>query len=159
MSAVALDSATLLEILTPLFPNYFVFLASLANIGKNVSWLSASATRAGIHQSFARRDNLGDITAKAGSQGIAASLTGTAIGVAISPCIGASTSTVLSAFMVLSAVHLGCLYKSLTFVNVPTLNAQVYQYLQKNETPRLFSDCKLCWTDLWYTIAYQVHGK
>lgn len=102
ISAVALDVGTLLEVLTPrkcdlrgfadnpvyydfiiltresiVFPASFLLLASTANIGKNVAWLSASATRAGIHQSFALKENLADITAKAGSQSIAASTLGT----------------------------------------------------------------------------------
>jgi hypothetical protein len=38
--------------------------AALANVGKNVAWLSASATRAGIHQSLALHGNLADVTGK-----------------------------------------------------------------------------------------------
>ena len=41
-----------------------------------MSWLSASATRAGFHYSFAQKENLADITAKAGSQSIASSIVG-----------------------------------------------------------------------------------
>lgn len=76
VSALALDGAIALEIATPLFPTHFLLLASIANIGKNVAWLSASATRANMHQSFSKVGNLADVTAKAGSQSIAASILG-----------------------------------------------------------------------------------
>jgi hypothetical protein len=100
-SAYALDLATFIEILTPLVPFLFLPLASVANIGlffpcvvcfrfnssllmslscfftaKNIAWLSASSTRAAIHRSLIRQENMADVTAKAGSQTIAASLVG-----------------------------------------------------------------------------------
>ncbi|KAF4044914.1 Vitamin B6 photo-protection and homoeostasis [Phytophthora infestans] len=69
----ALDVAVLGEILTPLAPGSFLVIASLTNVAKNVAWLSASATRAGFHNSFVIRENLADVTAKTGPQGIASS--------------------------------------------------------------------------------------
>jgi hypothetical protein len=45
--------------------------------GKNVCYLSSSASRAAIHNSFAIRENLADITAKSGSQSIITSIVGT----------------------------------------------------------------------------------
>ena len=38
----------------------------LYNIGKNISFLAASASRAAIHKSYAKHENLADITAKTG---------------------------------------------------------------------------------------------
>ena len=64
LSAVALDLSTLIEICTPLFPGLFLPLAALANVGKNIAWLSASATRAGVHQALALHGNLADVTGK-----------------------------------------------------------------------------------------------
>ena len=66
VAAVSMDVAMYLEALTPLAPFLFLPLATLANVGKNISWLAASATRAGIHLSFSTNGhNLADITAKA----------------------------------------------------------------------------------------------
>ncbi|RLO02958.1 hypothetical protein DYB28_004499 [Aphanomyces astaci] len=124
VSAFAMDAATLLEILTPLWPAYFLPLAAAANMAKNISWLSSSATRAGFHYSFAQKENLADITAKAGSQSIASSIVGTAVGIAISPWLGTDTFDVAAAFGLLSAVHLCSIYKSLAVVALPTLNQQ-----------------------------------
>lgn len=113
-----------MEILTPLCPAYFLPMASLANVAKNISWLSTSATRAGFHSSFALRENLADITAKAGSQAIASSIIGTGLGIAISQWTGASTAHVLGAFGVLSALNLMAVYRSLNCVWLRTLNCQ-----------------------------------
>jgi hypothetical protein len=67
---------------------YCVLQASVANIGKNISFLSASASRAAIHHSFALKENLADITAKSGSQTILSSLVGTSVGVLVASQIG-----------------------------------------------------------------------
>lgn len=64
LAAVSMHSASFVELLTPLFPGYFLPLASIANVGKNISYLAASASRAAIHKSFAERENLADVTAK-----------------------------------------------------------------------------------------------
>ena len=58
MAAMALDASVLVEIVTPLVPGLFLPLASAANIGKNVAWLSSSASRAAIHRSFCQEENL-----------------------------------------------------------------------------------------------------
>lgn len=93
-------------------------------VGKNISWLAASASRAGIHKSFLVEENLADITAKAGSQSTASSLVGTGVGIALSALVGPSVPHVVVGFVVLSVVHLYCNYRSLTAVNLRTLNPQ-----------------------------------
>lgn len=123
-SAAALEISVLVEILTPLFPAYFLPMASLANVAKNISWLSTSATRASFHNSFALKENLADITAKAGSQAIASSIIGTGLGIAISQFTGPSTINVLAAFGVLSTVNLFSIYHLLNGVWLRTLNCQ-----------------------------------
>ena len=88
MSNVLLNVSCLIEILTPLVPALFLPIASIANIGKNISWIAGSATQASIHKSFIKQENLGDVTAKAGAQSIAASTIGTGLGIALSMLIG-----------------------------------------------------------------------
>lgn len=121
---LALMCSTLLEICTPLFPQLFLLLGSVANIGKNVSCLASSATRAAINNSFVRMDNLADITGKSGSQAIASSLIGTGLAVIVSPVIGSSFLPVLSTFVVLSSIQLYALYRAVTLVELDTLNLQ-----------------------------------
>eukprot|EP00984_Skeletonema_dohrnii_P015426 scaffold6665_cov78-Skeletonema_dohrnii-CCMP3373.AAC.3 len=112
VAALALDLSTLLEICTPfLGAEYFLPCASIANVGKNIGFLAASASRAAIHQSLTKTEgktsNLGDITAKAGSQAILASLLGTGFGILFSQtfCSDYGTAGILAGFVVLSAVH------------------------------------------------------
>lgn len=76
---LVMDCSSFIELLSPLAPQYFIAIASLANIGKNISCLAASASRAAIHHSFAISENLADVTAKSGSQTILASTIGTGI--------------------------------------------------------------------------------
>lgn len=53
-----------LEIVTYVFPASFLILAAMANSFKQMSMLTSSATRNTIYRSFARGENIGDITAK-----------------------------------------------------------------------------------------------
>ena len=116
VSAIVLDAATLLEITSPLVPSASVLaVASIANVGKNIGFLTASASRAALHQSLARANNLADVTAKAGSQSMAASLLGTAVGIGLSPILGNVQYFVLG-FVGLSLIHQGCNYLSLKAV-------------------------------------------
>ncbi len=53
------------ELLTPAFPQYFLLLASVANIAKQISLASYLATNTAIHRSFAIADNVGEVSATA----------------------------------------------------------------------------------------------
>mmetsp|Transcript_18423 Transcript_18423/g.20987 ORF Transcript_18423/g.20987 Transcript_18423/m.20987 type:complete len:566 (-) Transcript_18423:886-2583(-) len=121
-SAISMDAATLLEIISPMFPGQFLFIASVANVGKNIGFLTASASRAALHQSVALKNNLGDVTAKAGSQSIASSLVGTGVGISLSPFIGDNYSILISSFVCLSMIHQYCTYKSLQSVSLRKFN-------------------------------------
>uniref|UniRef100_M0ZSM4 mRNA, clone: rafl24-09-C04 n=1 Tax=Solanum tuberosum TaxID=4113 RepID=M0ZSM4_SOLTU len=52
------------ELLTPVFPQYFLILASIANIAKQISLACYLATSTAVHRSFAVADNLGEVSAK-----------------------------------------------------------------------------------------------
>lgn len=125
VAAMALDSATFLEILSPLFPAYLVLpVASVANIGKNIGFLTASASRAALHQSIAISGNLGDVTAKSGSQSIMASLIGTSLGIGLSSLLQHDTYNFALGFLGLTIVHQGCTYMSLQYVPLANFNRQ-----------------------------------
>lgn len=124
VAAISLDFAMYLEAMTPLMPVLFLPLAAIANVGKNISWLAASATRAGIHLSFAKDHNLADITAKAGSQTVVASTIGTGVGIVVSSFVGTDPLAILPCVFLLSGGHLFSMYKSLQHVTLDTLNSQ-----------------------------------
>ena len=141
VAAIALDSATLLEILAPLFHSSLVLpVASVANIGKNIGFLTASASRAALHQSLAISGNLGDVTAKSGSQAIMASLIGTSLGIGLSSFLQHDTFNFAMGFFCLSVIHQGCNYLSLQHVPLAHFNKQrlrivLDKYIDDNNVP------------------------
>ncbi|KAK3011721.1 hypothetical protein RJ639_012284 [Escallonia herrerae] len=58
------------ELLTPAFPQYFLLLASIANIAKQISLACYLATGSAVHRSFALADNIGEVSAKAHIQAV-----------------------------------------------------------------------------------------
>ncbi|CAM9341773.1 unnamed protein product, partial [Sphacelaria rigidula] len=124
VAAISLDASMVIELLTPLYPAYFLPMASIANAGKNISFLAASASRAAIHNSLATKGNLADITAKAGAQTIVACMIGTGGGVALSALLGSEWHAIYPVCLGLSAVHLGATYISVRGLGLPTFDTQ-----------------------------------
>jgi hypothetical protein len=124
LAALCLDGASLLEILSPLIWSTWVMpLACVANVGKNIGFLTASASRAAIHQSLARQGNLADVTAKSATQSMAAGLAGTALGIGLSTSVlHHDAGNFIVGFCVLSAIHQGCNYLSLKAVPLRHFN-------------------------------------
>jgi hypothetical protein len=121
VSSLSMSAAAILEMTTPLFPGYFLAIASIANVGKNIAFLASSASRAAIHRSFAIRENLADVTAKAGSQAICSSTIGTALGVAIAAAIGGDYNTTVLTFIAFSAISLSSTYMALREVRYSSI--------------------------------------
>ena len=67
MSMLALNLSIVIEILTLKFPANFLLLASIANVGKNIFYLLAAASRGSINMRFAKANNMGDISGKSSS--------------------------------------------------------------------------------------------
>jgi hypothetical protein len=139
VAAIALDGATMLEIFAPLcHPNMVLPIASIANIGKNIGFLTASASRAALHQSLAITGNLGDVTVKAGSQSMLASLVGTSLGIGLSTLLHHDTFNFGICFLGLSVIHQGCTYLSLQNVPLAHFNRhrlhQAMEYYLEHQT-------------------------
>ncbi|KAJ3339336.1 hypothetical protein HDU93_008341 [Gonapodya sp. JEL0774] len=138
-STLLLHAATLLELLTPMFPHLFVVAASLSNIGKNVGWLALGASKAAILKTMMLKDNLGDLTGKAGAQNTFAGLVGTALGVLVSYAFPPTTPTaLLTLFVPLSLASMFSIFMSSRTVVCETLNIQrgeriVRAWLQRGE--------------------------
>lgn len=131
LAGLALEGAMLLEILTPLVTPLwspgFLLLASLSNVGKNMAWLAISATRASFHQSFALQGNLGDITAKAGAQSVAASFVGTILGIGLNWFVTLTPENLVAMWLPFAVLHTWSLYKSSASVCTRTLNKERFQ--------------------------------
>ncbi|CAN0911881.1 Protein root UVB sensitive 4 [Linum grandiflorum] len=70
LTSVVFSLSIGVELLTPVFPQYFLLLATLANIAKQISLACYLATSPAVHRSFAVADNLGEISAKAQIQSV-----------------------------------------------------------------------------------------
>ena len=154
-AALSLDAAALLEITSPLLlattassSSWIVLaVASVANTAKNIGFLTASASRAALHQALATNNNLADVTAKTGSQSILASLVGTSVGLSLSMVLQQqqqATDIVPHAqycwgFLVLSLIHQTGNYMALRSVPLTRLNRHrlhlvLDRYLRDNNT-------------------------
>ena len=127
VAALALDTAAALELLAPTASTTTTVmvlpLACAANVLKNIGFLTASASRAALHQSLAVSGNLADVTAKSASQSMAAGLVGTAVGIGLSSVVlGDELVYFFVAFGGLAAVHQGFNYWALTAVSLRHFN-------------------------------------
>ena len=125
IAGLAEAGARCLNASTPFAPWAFLPIASLANLGYSVACLAASATKADFHRSLTRRQNLGDVTGKAGSQAIAASLVGTAVGLATSAALVTTPTHAMAGCILFSAGQLFALERSMQNLALPTLTPPV----------------------------------
>lgn len=138
VAALSLDLGTLLEILSPYAAKssgLVLPLACLANVLKNIGFLTASASRASLHQAMAIRGNLGDVTAKSGSQATAAGLCGTTLGISLSSILSSSDNSVetfVIAFCALSLLHQVGNYLSVGAVPLSHFNHQRMHILMED---------------------------
>lgn len=91
---------------------------------KNVSWLTASASRASIHNNLSLKANLADVTAKSGSQSVAASIIGTMGGVWMGMWFGGNWEVTIGVAVGLSVVHQGGNWWSLRGLGVRNFNRE-----------------------------------
>lgn len=86
-SLFAINVAVFAEITVLAYPKYFLLIASMANFGKNISFLLSSASRSAIHLRFSKLNNIADIQGKSTSQYITSNLLGYGLGMALSKII------------------------------------------------------------------------
>jgi Vitamin B6 photo-protection and homoeostasis len=124
VAATSLDAASFMEILSPtVWPTLVLPVACCANVLKNIGFLTASASRAALHQSLARRGNLADVTAKSGSQSMAAGLLGTTLGIVLSTTVlQQDPQLFIFGFVALSFFHQVGNYASLKHVGLNHFN-------------------------------------
>jgi hypothetical protein len=143
LSTVLMDTACFMELLlpaivtaaatmtgSPMGGGYaFVAVASVANVLKNISFLTTSACRASIHKSFAAHENLADVTAKSGSQAMLASMAGTSAGIFVVSMVAEDTYAKIGTFVLCSAGNFLATYLSLSQVTVKSLTCDRLFYI------------------------------
>lgn len=144
ISSLVLNLACGLEMAANCFPAHFLLIASLSTTGKNISYLSASATKAAINLSFCNAHNLADVTAKNGTQTTAACLIGTALGTAMAYSCQTYTQSLI-AFGLCSIVNLYGTWGELTCVTLRHINVErgVMLFLRYFETGNFISPAEV----------------
>ncbi|CAN7136790.1 unnamed protein product [Brassica rapa subsp. narinosa] len=113
------------ELMTPVFPRYFLLLASIANIAKQISLSCYLATGSAVHRSFAVADNLGEVSAKAQIQTVCFDNLGLLLAVLLNMLfqnnqrLQASLPFVL--YPIFSTFDLLGIYQGLKHINLQTL--------------------------------------
>jgi len=120
-----LNLSILIEIMTLKFPHLFLLLASTANMGKNICFLMAAASRAQINMRFAKRNNIADIAGKSVSMFTTSSLLGMGVGMGFSKIVDISSLSQLApVFAFLTFVNLYSTYSSANLIDEVYLNNQ-----------------------------------
>lgn len=147
-----MEGGAALELSTALAPAAFLPLACTANLAKNLAAVAASSTRAPIYRTFARQNNLADVTAKGESVANLADVFGTAFGILLTKF----NLPVGPTFAILSAGYLLASRKEVDSVVLPYLNHARLSYATRKffDTGRVpgleetnASEPLLPWTD------------
>ncbi|KAJ3678109.1 hypothetical protein LUZ60_001912 [Juncus effusus] len=106
------------ELATAAAPHLFLPMACAANVAKNVAAVTSTSTRTPIYKSYARAENIGDVTAKGECVGNVADLMGTGLSILISK----RSPSLVTTFAVLSCGYLLSSYQEVKSVVLNTLN-------------------------------------
>ncbi|ONH96662.1 hypothetical protein PRUPE_7G144300 [Prunus persica] len=113
------------ELLTPAFPQYFLVLASLANMAKQISLACYLATGSAVHRSFAIADNLGEVSAKAQIQTVCFDNLGLLLAALLNMLFKNSqrlqTALPFFVYPIFSVIDLFAIYQGLKHVHLQTL--------------------------------------
>lgn len=113
------------ELLTPAFPQYFLLLATVANIAKQISLACYLATGSAVHRSFAIADNLGEISAKAQIQSVCFDNLGLMLAAALNIMLKGNqrlqAALPFVVYPIFTAIDLYGIYQGLKHVHLQTL--------------------------------------
>uniref|UniRef100_M8BMI1 Uncharacterized protein n=1 Tax=Aegilops tauschii TaxID=37682 RepID=M8BMI1_AEGTA len=118
------SAGSIFDLTTPLYPGYFLPLASLGNLAKAVGRGFRDPSNRVIQNHFAKSGNLGEIAAKEEVWEVGAQLVGLSIGVLIldTPGIQSSYLTLTLTWLGVRLLHLWFRYQSLVVLKFRTVN-------------------------------------
>ncbi|CAM8927288.1 unnamed protein product [Rhodiola kirilowii] len=118
------SAGSIFDLTTPLYPAYFLPLASLGNLAKAVARGLKDPSFRVIQNHFAISGNLGDISAKEEVWEVAAQLLGLALGVIFldTPGVQKSYPLLVCTWTGMRMLHLWLRYKSLSVLRFDTIN-------------------------------------
>ena len=124
------DLAMFVELLSPLFPALFLWLACAGSLLRSLVGVAGAATRTALTMHQARAGNIADVTAKDGSQETAVNIAGLLIGAYLLNALAAIEDPVRSqavtwmVFVALTMGHIYSNYRAVRAVVMETLNDQ-----------------------------------
>ncbi|XP_012701995.1 protein root UVB sensitive 5 isoform X3 [Setaria italica] len=123
-AAASAAAISIFELMTPLYPGYFLPLASLGNLAKAVARGFKDPSFRVIQNHFAQSGNLGEVAAKEEVWEVGAQLLGLSIGVLIMDTAGVKSSylTLTSTWLIIRLLHLWLRYQSLSVLKFRTIN-------------------------------------
>jgi len=129
------DIGLTFELLSPMFPHYFLLLACMGSICRALCGVAAGATRAGIlsHFSQGNQNVIADLSAKEGVQETAVTLFGMVVGYMISPYMSVGFQDVNKTlftwiiFFILTIFHVFANFKAVKALQFRTLNVSRLQ--------------------------------
>ncbi|XP_009804144.1 protein root UVB sensitive 5-like isoform X2 [Nicotiana tabacum] len=118
------SAGSIFDLCTPLYPSYFLPLASLGNLAKAVARGLKDPSFRVIQNHFAITGNLGDVAAKEEVWEVAAELVGLALGILAldTPGISKSYPTLALTWLSVRILHLWFRYQSLSVLQFNTIN-------------------------------------
>ncbi|KAJ3693721.1 hypothetical protein LUZ60_009201 [Juncus effusus] len=128
------SAGSIFELSTPLYPDYFLLLASVGNLAKAVARGLKDPSFRVIQNHFAVSSNLGEIAAKEEVWEVAAQIVGLILGILIMDTVGVKSSYSNFVFTWLSVrlFHLWLRYKSLSVLKFRTINLKRARILVKS---------------------------
>ncbi|GBG86874.1 hypothetical protein CBR_g42158 [Chara braunii] len=132
-----------MEMTTPFFPQLFLPIATLANVGKSIGLAAYVATTPSMNKSFALMENMADVAAKGQAQTVVADNVGLALAVGLNAAIkddNLRRIMPLTLYPVLASLDLYAIWKELKSVHLRTLNRErmeiiVDKWLKSREVP------------------------
>ncbi|KAL9247023.1 hypothetical protein vseg_020494 [Gypsophila vaccaria] len=128
------SAGSIFDLTTPLFPTYFLPLASLGNLSKAVARGLKDPSNRVIQNHFAVFGNLGEIAAKEEVWEVTAQLLGLALGILIldAPGIVSSYPALVSTWTAVRLFHLWLRFQSLSVLKFKTINLKRARILAKS---------------------------
>lgn len=118
------DIGLTLDLLAPLYPQYFLFLVCLGSFCRALCGVSAGATRAALMTHFSKNGNASDLHAKEGIQETAVTLLGMLAGVLATRTLNGSVAKTWITFFLLTLLHVVANLFAVRALILDTLNKQ-----------------------------------
>ncbi len=125
----AVDVGITLEMLAPLYPQWFLLCICLASVCKSLCGIAAGASNGAIVEHMAKTNNLAEVLAKGGAQHTAVSLFGLGFGMWFARVANQSPRRVWAAHVFLTVVHLVANWAAMRVLAFTSINRRRLEVL------------------------------